>query len=126
MVGVILVSHSEKVAEGAKELAMQMAAEAPVAAAGGLPDGGIGTDYRRIFDAVDSVAGVDGAVVLFDMGSAIMTTEMVLEQFEGRNVRMIDGPLVEGAIVAAIGSEMGLSVEEIAEQVLSAKTESKL
>lgn len=126
MVGVILVSHSEKVAEGAKELAMQMAAEAPVAAAGGLPDGGIGTDYQRIFDAVDSVAGADGAVVLFDMGSAIMTTEMVLEQFEGRNVRMIDGPLVEGAIVAAIGSEMGLSVEEIAEQVLSAKTESKL
>ena len=33
MVGVIIVSHSEKVAQGAKELAEQMAPQAPIAAA---------------------------------------------------------------------------------------------
>lgn len=126
MVGVIIVSHSEKVAQGAKELAEQMAPQAPIAAAGGLPDGGIGTDYQRIYDAVEAVAHEDGAVVLIDMGSAIMTTEMVLEEFADKNVRMIDGPIVEGAIVAALGSQMGLSVEDIMEQVASAKTENKL
>ncbi len=126
MVGVIIVSHSEKVAQGAKELAEQMAPQAPIAAAGGLPDGGIGTDYQWIHDAVEAVANEDGAVVLIDMGSAIMTTEMVLEEFADKNVRMIDGPIVEGAIVAALGSQMGLSVEDIMEQVASAKTENKL
>ena len=126
MVGVIIVSHSEKVAQGAKELAEQMAPQAPIAAAGGLPDGGIGTDYQRIYDAVKAVAHEDGAVVLIDMGSAIMTTEMVLEEFADKNVRMIDGPIVEGAIVAALSSQMGLSVEDIMEQVASAKTENKL
>lgn len=45
MVGIVIVSHSCKAAEGAAELALQMAPSAPVAAAGGLPDGGIGTDF---------------------------------------------------------------------------------
>ena len=125
MVGVIIVSHSEKVAAGAAELALQMAPGAPVAAAGGLPEGGIGTSYDRIMEAVEKVTGDDGAVILFDMGSAIMTTREVLDDFDG-NVRMIDGPVVEGAIIAAIGANMGLSIDEIAEQVAAAKTENKL
>ena len=75
---------------------------------------------------MEAVAHEDGAVVLIDMGSAIMTTEMVLEEFADKNVRMIDGPIVEGAIVAALSSQMGLSVEDIMEQVASAKTENKL
>ena len=125
MVGVIIVSHSEKVAEGAAELALQMAPDAPVAAAGGLPEGGIGTSYDRIMEAAEKVTGEDGAVVLFDMGSAIMTTREVLDD-HGGNIRMLDGPVVEGAIIAAIGSQMGLSIDEIAEQVLTAKSENKL
>ena len=103
-----------------------MAPSAPVAAAGGLPDGGIGTDFERIYAAVESVTGPDGAVILFDMGSAIMTTEMVLEQFEGMNIQMADGPLVEGAIVAAISSAMGQSVEQILAAVRQAGEGHKL
>lgn len=126
MVGIVIVSHSCKTAEGAAELALQMAPSAPVAAAGGLPDGGIGTDFERIYAAVESVAGPDGAVILFDMGSAIMTTEMVLEQFEGMNIQMADGPLVEGSIVAAISSAMGRSVEQILAAVRQAGEGHKL
>lgn len=126
MVGIVIVSHSCKAAEGAAELALQMAPSAPVAAAGGLPDGGIGTDFERIYAAVESVAGPDGAVILFDMGSAIMTTEMVLEQFEGMNIQMADGPLVEGSIVAAISSAMGRSVEQILAAVRQAGEGHKL
>ena len=38
MVGIVIVSHSNKVAEGVKELALQMAKEVPIAAAGGTSE----------------------------------------------------------------------------------------
>ena len=45
MVGIVIVSHSQKLAEGVVEISRMMAAEAPLAAAGGLEDGGLGTSY---------------------------------------------------------------------------------
>ncbi|MBM6870645.1 PTS-dependent dihydroxyacetone kinase phosphotransferase subunit DhaM [Pseudoflavonifractor phocaeensis] len=113
MVGVVIVSHSEKVAEGARELALQMAGQVPVAAAGGLPDGGIGTDFQRILEAVESVSSPDGVVILFDVGSALMTAEMVVEAVDGVKVRLADGPVVEGAIVAAVSASIGMDLEGI-------------
>ena len=83
MVGIVIVSHSQKIAEGVVELAKQMAASVPMAAAGGLEDGSIGTDFQKIYEAVEAVQSDDGVAILFDLGSAIMTTEMVLESFEG-------------------------------------------
>ena len=61
MIGFVLVSHSRKLAEGAKELALMMAPEVPVEAAGGLPDGSLGTDFEAIRDAIEKVSlpGVD-------------------------------------------------------------------
>lgn len=126
MVGIVIVSHSQKVAEGARELALQMAANAPVAAAGGLPDGGIGTDFERILEAVQSVSSPEGVVVLFDMGSAIMTTEMVIDALDGVEVRLADGPLVEGAIVAAVSSAMGMDLEAILAAIRNAGESHKL
>ena len=126
MVGIVIVSHSQKVAEGARELALQMAANAPVAAAGGLPDGGIGTDFERILEAVQSVSSPEGVVVLFDMGSAIMTTEMVIDALDGVEIRLADGPLVEGAIVAAVSSAMGMDLEAILAAVRNAGESHKL
>ena len=113
MVGIVIVSHSKLVAEGTAELAHQMAPAVPIRAAGGLADGGIGTDFQRIYDAVEAVNGPDGVVVLFDMGSAMMTAEMVIESFADPNIRLADGPLVEGTIVAAVSSIMGQSLDEI-------------
>ncbi len=126
MVGIVIVSHSQKVAEGARELALQMAANAPVAAAGGLPDGGIGTDFERILEAVQSVSFPEGVVVLFDMGSAIMTTEMVIDALDGVEIRLADGPLVEGAIVAAVSSAMGMDLEGILAAIRNAGESHKL
>ena len=126
MVGIVIVSHSEKVAQGALELCRQMAASVPMAAAGGLPDGGIGTDFQRIYEAVDAVQSEDGVVILFDMGSAIMTTEMVLEEFQGVNIRMADAPIVEGSIAAAISSNIGLPIDQVLEAAKEAGSLSKL
>ena len=102
MVGIVIVSHSQKLAEGVVELARMMAAEAPIAAAGGLDDGNFGTSYEKISAAIESVYSADGVAVLMDMGSAVMTTEMVLEDLERDNVKMLDCPFVEGAVLAAV------------------------
>ena len=45
MVGIVIVSHSWKIAEGVKDLARQVASpDARIVAAGGMADGEIGTD----------------------------------------------------------------------------------
>lgn len=114
MVGLVIVSHSQKLAESVVELAALMAQDAPMAAAGGMEDGGFGTSFEKIQGAIEQVYSEDGVLVLMDMGSAVMTTEMVIEGFEGK-VEMADCPLVEGAVVAAIDAAGGMSFEEIKE-----------
>lgn len=117
MVGLVLVSHSRKLAEGAKELAALMAKEVPIAAAGGLPDGSFGTDFERIKNAVDEVLSDDGVLVLMDMGSAVMTTEMVLEDYQDKKVYMVDCPFAEGAVVAAVDASTGMDIESIRDEL---------
>lgn len=126
MVGIIIVSHSQKLAEGVAELAKMMAADAPVVPAGGLENGTFGTSFEKISTAIDSVYSDDGVVILMDMGSAVMTAEMVIENMPDKKIRMLDCPLVEGAVVAAISSSANQSVEEIAEAVQDAASEKKL
>ena len=76
MVGIVIVSHSQKLAEGVVEIATMMAADAPIAAAGGLEEGGFGTSFERITEAVQDVDQGDGVAILMDMGSHVMTGEV--------------------------------------------------
>ena len=121
MVGIVIVSHSQKLAEGVVEISRMMAKTARLAAAGGLEDGSLGTSYDKISAAIESVYSSDGVIVLMDMGSAVMTTEMVLEDLDKPNVKMIDCPLVEGAVLAAVESVNGRSLEEISERIAEAR-----
>jgi len=113
MVGIVIVSHSEKLAEGVVDLAGLMAAEAPMRAAGGMDDGGFGTSFEKISNAIDEIYTDDGVVILMDLGSAVMTTEMVLEMKEGQNLKMVDCPIVEGAIAASVVAEGGAPIEDV-------------
>ena len=113
MVGIVIVSHSAKLAEGVVDLARMMAKSAPIAPAGGLEDGSFGTSFEKISNAVDEVYSDDGVIMLMDMGSAVMTAEMVIESMDGRKLAMADCPVAEGAVTAAVGSEAGASLEEI-------------
>ena len=125
MVGIVIVSHSQKLAEGVAEVAGMMAESAPLAAAGGLEDGSLGTSYDKICAAIESVYSTDGVIVLMDMGSAVITTEMVLEDLDKDKVKMLDCPLVEGAVLAAVESAGGRSLEEISERIDEARTTKK-
>ena len=126
MVGIVIVSHSQKLAEGVVEISRMMATDVPIAAAGGLEDGGLGTSYEKIFAAVEKVYSADGVVVLADMGSAVMTTEMVLEDFGAENVRLVDCPLVEGAVVAATESVGGISLDELIQRIENLRMTKKI
>ncbi|MBQ3450844.1 MAG: PTS-dependent dihydroxyacetone kinase phosphotransferase subunit DhaM [Selenomonadaceae bacterium] len=125
MVGIVIVSHSQKLAEGVVEISKMMAAQAPIAAAGGLEDGNLGTSYEKICAAIEEVYSADGVIILMDMGSAVMTTEMVLEDLDKPLVKMIDCPLVEGAVLAAVESAGGRTLQEISERIEESRTTRK-
>ena len=126
MVGIVIVSHSPKLAEGVVEIATMMAADAPIAAAGGLEEGGFGTSFERIVEAVQDVDQGDGVAILMDMGSAVMTAEMVCEALDDTKIRLLDAPLVEGAVLAAVESQMGTSLDDLAAKIGEAREVRKL
>lgn len=126
MVGIVVVSHSQKVAEGAVELARQMAPEARIAAAGGMEDGSIGTDVSKIFAGIEAVDKGDGVVILVDLGSAVMSSEMAMEMLEDSSrVKIIDAPIVEGTIFGSVEASIGSSFEEVIEVLAGAKAYKK-
>ena len=129
-VGLVIVSHSALLAEGVAELAGQMAQDkVAIAAAGGTLDGGLGTSVEKILDALQRVDGPDGTLVLLDLGSAVMATEMAVETFAAdsrHRVVISPAPLVEGAVIAAVESSIGNSLQEVAEAAASAYSLPKL
>ena len=126
MVGIVIVSHSQKLAEGVVELAGVMAEKVPVVAAGGLEDGSLGTSYDKIHDAIEEVYSEDGVAVLADIGSSVMTAEIVLEDMNRSNVILVDCPLVEGAILAAVESQGGRELEDLIARVEAARGAKKI
>ena len=126
MVGFVIVSHSGNLAKSVVELTAIMAPSARIAAAGGMDDGGFGTSFEKIQAAIESVYSDDGVLVLMDMGSAVMTTEMVLETLDGQKLAMADCPLVEGAVVAAVNAAGGMSFEEILKDLEKVRDMKKL
>jgi PTS hybrid protein len=116
-VGLVIVSHSEKIAEGVVDLAAQMAAGVSIVAAGGTDDGRIGTSFDRVTAGLQSAESGDGVVVLCDLGSAVLTAETALDFLEDDvrdRVVIADAPLVEGAVAAAVAAATGSTLDEVA------------
>jgi phosphoenolpyruvate---glycerone phosphotransferase subunit DhaM len=116
-VGLVFVSHSERIAEGLVELARQMAPSVRLVAAGGTDDGGIGTSFDKVEAAVGEADAGAGVVVIGDLGSAIMTAETVVELLDpsaAAGVVVLDVPLVEGGVAAAVAAEGGADLAAVA------------
>jgi len=120
-VRLVVVSHSEKIAAGAVELAAQMAPDVVILPAGGTDDGRIGTSLEKVMAALEQAAGDDGIVVLTDLGSAVMTAEAAVEFLpDPDSVLLADAPLVEGLVAAAVAAQAGADaagVKQAAEAV---------
>lgn len=125
MIGIVLVSHSAKLAEGVLELAREMAGpEVVIAACGGLdlPGQPLGTDPARVADAIqnmlsESAPVLDGILVLMDLGSALLSAAMALDLLPAElraKVRLCPAPLVEGAVAAAVQARLGSTLEQAA------------
>jgi PTS hybrid protein len=129
LVSLVLVSHSKTLAEGLRDMVVQVAGESVrVAAAGGTADGRLGTSVEAIVDAIRAVDSDDGVLVLLDLGSAWLSVEMALDELsdsERARVHMSEAPLVEGAVLAAVQASIGASLSETAAAALGAASMSK-
>ena len=116
-VALVLVSHSATLAEGVRELAAQMAPDVLIVAAGGDGAGGLGTSFDLVEQALgEATAEGRSAVVLTDLGSAVLTTESVLEFLDedvAARVHLADAPFVEAAVAAGVTAVGGAPVGEV-------------
>lgn len=127
MVNILLVSHSYKLATGTAELLRQMATSETlkVRVAAGIGDNNeeIGTNAIEIMEALIELT-MDGEVlVLMDLGSAVLSTEMALQMLDEETVakvRMCPAPFVEGAIAAGVQANMGSSLQEVYDEAMGA------
>jgi dihydroxyacetone kinase phosphotransfer subunit len=116
-VGIVIVSHSPKIAEGTADMVRQMVGESvPLAFTGGNPDGDLGTSVEAIMSAIGAAWSEAGVAVLVDLGGAETNSEMAVEFMpEERRGRIVvcNAPLVEGAVIAATESSGGSSLDVV-------------
>jgi phosphoenolpyruvate---glycerone phosphotransferase subunit DhaM len=125
-VGLVIVSHSRQLAAGVVELAGQMAPGVPLVAAGGMPDGGLGTDFAAVSAALATADVGAGVVVLFDLGSAQMTADMAVETLDDPTRAVVaQAPLVEGAVAAAVAAAGGADLAGVAAAATGAEPDAQ-
>ncbi len=116
-VGIVIVSHSKLVAQGAADMVRQMVGdEVPLAWCGGDPEGGLGTSVEAIMQAIDQAWSDKGVAILVDLGGAETNSEMAIEMLDGDRagkVVVCNAPVVEGAVMAATEASGGASLAEV-------------
>jgi dihydroxyacetone kinase phosphotransfer subunit len=116
-VGIVIVSHSPLVAQGAADMVRQMVGdEVPLAWCGGDPSGGLGTSVEAILGAIDRAWSDAGVAILVDLGGAETNSEMAVEMLDGERAERVvvcNAPVVEGAIMAATEASGGASLAEV-------------
>jgi len=114
-VGIVLVSHSTRLAEGAADLASQVGGgTVTVVAAGGTDDGGLGTSAAKVSQALRDAEAGAGVLVIPDLGSAVLTVRALLEDLSDVTVALADAPFVEGAVAATVTAAAGADLPTVA------------
>jgi len=123
-VGIVIVSHSPLVAEGAADMVRQMVGdEVSLAWCGGDPSGGLGSSVEAIIAAIDRAWSEAGVAILFDLGGAETNAEMAIEMLDPERAAKIvicNAPIVEGAVIAATEASGGsdlMTVKATAEEL---------
>jgi PTS hybrid protein len=116
-VGIVIVSHSPLVAQGAADMVRQMVGdEVPLAWCGGNGEGGLGTSVGAIMEAIDAAWSEAGVAILVDLGGAETNSEMAVEiigEPRAARIAICDAPIVEGAVIAATEASGGASLAEV-------------
>ncbi len=116
-VGIVIVSHSPKIAEGAADMVRQMVGDSvPLAWTGGNQEGGLGTDVAAIIEAIGRAWSDAGVAVLVDLGGAETNSGMAIEMLESsrrEKVVVCEAPVVEGAVMAATEASGGATLDAV-------------
>ena len=130
MIGLVIVSHSSKISEGVVDLCYEMAGEdLKIISAGGTSDGRIGTDPMLIKESIEKTYDGDGVVILADIGSSIMSSELAIEMLEEgikEKVHILDAPIVEGSIAVSVQASISNDMEEIKKAAEEARNTRKI
>ncbi|MDO4730799.1 MAG: dihydroxyacetone kinase phosphoryl donor subunit DhaM [Clostridia bacterium] len=124
MVGIVVISHSKKIAKSVEEFALYMAPKAKVVATGGTDEDKFGSSKKRIKKAITKLSNSkDGVIVIADMGSTVTTAREIIDSSDfSCDVQLVDCPLMEGTIVAAIEAQMKKDLPHIVEILEDIKT----
>jgi phosphocarrier protein FPr len=127
MVNLLLVSHSKRLADGVAEMVQQMTSSTAVkiATAAGIGEENkeLGTNAVEIMEAIEEIYSDDGILVLVDLGSAILSTEMALNLITDEmksNIKICPAPFVEGAIAAAVQAGLGSDLKSVYQEAMNA------
>jgi phosphoenolpyruvate---glycerone phosphotransferase subunit DhaM len=116
-VGIVIVSHSTKVAEGAADMVRQMVGgSVSLAFSGGNAEGGLGTSVESIMAAIDRAWSPAGVAIFVDLGGAETNSEMAIEfQPDARKGKIVvcNAPLVEGAVIGATEASGGSNLAAV-------------
>lgn len=128
MIGLVIISHSNKISQGVVELCYEMAGkDLKIISAGGTSDGRIGTDPILIKESIEKAYDGDGVGILVDIGSSIMSSELAIEMLDDKireKVFILDTPIVEGSIAVSVQASISNDIDEIkrvAEEVRNMK-----
>ncbi|MEL9991326.1 MAG: dihydroxyacetone kinase phosphoryl donor subunit DhaM [Thermoproteus sp.] len=117
MVGIIIFSHSKKLAEGLLEIINQMTkGSVKIEAVGGTSDASLGSDPLGLRVAIDKLASEDMILIFCDFGSTVLAAKSVIKMLPkelASRVVIADAPIVEGAFVAAVEVSAGSTPTEV-------------
>lgn len=133
MVGLLVVSHSYKIAEGIKDLVKEMVVKPiPFVAVGGTFDNRLGTDPEKILVSLEQLCSPDGVLVLYDFGSSLLSVEAavsLLPAEKQENIAVFHTPLIDGSLSAAMEISFNKNMGDIIKslhsinQLYAAKTD---
>lgn len=112
---ILLVSHSEKIASGLKDLLSEVARDITIETAGGTEDGDIGTSFDKITEKVNAMKE-EKILAFYDLGSAKMNIEMTMD-FSDKEILLKNVSFIEGSYVAASLLQADVDMETINEQL---------
>lgn len=116
MINILIASHSKKLAEGLREILIQMAPNVNILVSGGDKDGNIGSNFDEINQIINEYTTNDGLVIFFDLGSSMMNCQMAIDMLDDEKkskVYLAGTPIVETSVQIAVEASAGQSLDEI-------------
>jgi len=118
MVSILVVSHSHDVAKSVVELLGEMKSEPfKFDYLGGMEDHQtFGTDVLAIKNKIKAMDEGDGVLIIADMGSSIMNSQMALTMLDGvlaTRVKIANAPFFEAILASVVANQPGMSVDEL-------------